>query len=105
MSVRPTEGNLTLIESTISHYKVVRQIGQGGIGEVYLADDTRLQRKVALKVLPPAFASAPEGLPRFEREARTAAALNHPNIATIYDVGSATHLDGSQNQHRKEYLE
>lgn len=76
------------------------------MGEVYLAEDTRLQRKVALKVLPPAVASIPEGLARFEREARTAAALNHPNIATIYDVGSETRPDGSQIYFIiEEYLE
>ena len=104
--MRPSEGNSTLIDSTISHYKVLRKIGQGGMGEVYLAEDTRLQRKVALKVLPPAFAAAPEGLSRFEREARTAAALNHPNIATIYDVGSETRPDGSQIYFIiEEYLE
>lgn len=76
------------------------------MGEVYLAEDTRLQRKVALKILPAAAASAPEGLSRFEREARTAAALNHPNVATIYDVGSETPADGPQiNFIIQEYLE
>ena len=95
-----------MVESTISHYKILKKIGQGGMGEVYLAEDTRLQRKVAVKVLPGAVASIPEGLARFEREAQTAAALNHPNIATIYDVGSDARPDGSQVYFIvQEYLE
>jgi serine/threonine protein kinase len=95
-----------VVESTISHYKILKKIGQGGMGEVYLAEDTRLQRKVAVKVLPGAVASIPEGLARFEREAQTAAALNHPNIATIYDVGSDARPDGSQVYFIvQEYLE
>jgi serine/threonine-protein kinase len=95
-----------VLESTISHYKIVRKIGQGGMGEVYLAEDTRLQRKVALKVLPTAAASSPESLARFEREAQTAAALNHPNVATIFDVGSEKRPDGSPiNFIVQEYLE
>ncbi len=95
-----------MVESTISHYKILKKIGQGGMGEVYLAEDTRLQRKVAVKVLPVATASIPEGLARFEREAQTAAALNHPNIATIYDVGSETRPDGSHIDFIvQEYLE
>jgi Tol biopolymer transport system component/predicted Ser/Thr protein kinase len=95
-----------VVESTISHYKILKKIGQGGMGEVYLAEDTRLQRKVAVKVLPAAATSNPEGLARFEREAQTAAALNHPNIATIYDVGSEARPDGSHiNFIVQEYLE
>ena len=95
-----------MVESTISHYKILKKIGQGGMGEVYLAEDTRLQRKVAVKVLPAAATSNPEGLARFEREAQTAAALNHPNIATIYDVGSEARPDGSHiNFIVQEYLE
>ena len=58
-----------MVESTISHYKILKKIGQGGMGEVYLAEDTRLQRKVAVKILPAAAACIPEGLARFEREA------------------------------------
>jgi serine/threonine protein kinase len=81
-------------------------IGQGGMGEVYLAEDTRLQRKVALKILPAAVASIPERLSRFEREARAAAALNHPHIAAIYDVGSDAAQDGSRTYFIiQEYLE
>src|SRR5271154_341032 len=85
---------------------ILKKIGQGGMGEVYLAEDTRLQRKVAVKVLPAVAASSPESLARFEREAQTAAALNHPNIATIYDVGTETRPDGSHiNYIVEEYLE
>jgi Tol biopolymer transport system component len=68
-------------------YEVQEQLGAGGMGEVYLAQDTRLGRKVAIKVLPAEFASDPERLARFEQEARAAAALNHPNIAVVHDFG------------------
>ena len=68
-------------------YEIHEQLGAGGMGEVYLAQDTRLDRQVAVKVLPPQFAQEPDRLARFEREARAAAALNHPHIAAIFDVG------------------
>ena len=82
-----------MVGSSLGPYKILEKIGAGGMGEVFLAEDTRLNRKVAVKVLPPHFASIPERLKRFEREARAAAALNHPHIAGIHDVGSET-LDG-----------
>jgi serine/threonine protein kinase/sugar lactone lactonase YvrE len=72
---------------TIGAYKIERMLGAGGMGEVYLAHDARLNRKVALKILPAEFVSEPERLKRFEIEARAVSALNHPNIVTIYDVG------------------
>ena len=72
---------------TIGPYRVVRLLGAGGMGEVYLADDTRLERKVALKLLPPQFTVNPERVRRLEQEARAASALNHPNIITIHDIG------------------
>ena len=69
-------------------YEVVAPIAAGGMGEVYRARDTRLHRAVALKILPSVLAAAPERIERFAREARAAAAINHPNILAVYDVGT-----------------
>jgi serine/threonine-protein kinase len=75
-----------LIGETLQHYKIVKQLGRGGMGEVYLAEDTKLNRQVALKVLTTAVADNPEYRSRFKREAQAIAALNHPNIVTIHAV-------------------
>jgi eukaryotic-like serine/threonine-protein kinase len=73
-----------MIGKTLTHYKVTARLGVGGMGEVYRATDTKLDRQVAIKVLPPEFAQHPERLARFEREAKALAKLNHPNIGTIH---------------------
>src|SRR5436190_11375124 len=78
-----------LVGQRLAHYEIVSAIGAGGMGEVYRASDTKLQRDVALKVLPSEMATSPERLERFQREARAVAALNHPHVVTIYSVEEA----------------
>ena len=79
-----------MVGKTLGHYEILEPLGKGGMGEVYLAEDTRLDRKVALKILPPELAVDSERLLRFEREAKTVAALDHPNIVTVYSIETAT---------------
>src|SRR5574339_123516 len=78
---------MTLTAGThLGSYQIVAPLGAGGMGEVYRARDSRLGREIAIKVLPAEVASSPDRLARFEREARTVAGLNHPNIVTLYSV-------------------
>ncbi len=76
-----------IVGTNIKHYKILAQIGTGGMGDVYLAEDTRLERRVAIKFIKTEFSENPTQLRRFIREAKTASSLNHPNIITVYEIG------------------
>ncbi len=89
-----------MIHPTIGHYEILGKLGQGGMGVVHLARDPKLNRQVALKVLPPSVAATPEARQRFTREAQSASALNSPNIVTIYEIGS----DGETDFIAMEYV-
>ncbi len=85
-------GAVTLVGKTLGHYEILEPLGKGGMGEVYRARDTTLKREVAIKVLPQELSADPDRLARLEREAHLLAALNHPNIATVYaEVFTPTH--------------
>lgn len=89
----PKAGDPKVLGRVISHYRILQKLGQGGMGEVYLAEDTQLNRKVAIKFLPEEFARDQLSRERLVREARTAATLDHPNICAIYDVGQDSGRD------------
>src|SRR5262245_5877107 len=82
-------GRSSLLGSLLSHYRIVSLLGTGGMGEVYLAHDPRLDRTVAMKILPEYLATDADRMSRFTREAKAASALNHPNVAAVYDVGES----------------
>jgi serine/threonine protein kinase/TolB-like protein/Flp pilus assembly protein TadD len=94
-----------MIGQTISHYRILSKIGKGGMGEVYLAEDRRLGRKLALKILPEEFTKDPDRVRRFEQEARAASALNHPNIITIHDIGHVSTDEGDLHFIATEFIE
>src|SRR5687767_15807387 len=95
-------------DEKISHYRVLEKLGAGGMGEVYLAEDMKLGRKVALKILGEEYTTNRDRLNRFEQEACAASALNHPNILTIYEVGhdndrhfiATEYIDGRSEERR-----
>src|SRR3979490_2177651 len=96
---------------TLSHYRIVSKLGAGGMGEVYLAQDTKLDRRIALKILPADLAANQDRMRRFTQEAKAAAALNHPNIATIHEIGESDgvnfipmeFIDGAQLREKTQH--
>jgi serine/threonine protein kinase/Flp pilus assembly protein TadD len=95
----------SFVGRSLGHYQTLSLIGAGGMGRVYLAEDTRLGRKVALKLLPAAFTQDQERVRRFKQEARAASSLNHPNILTIHEIGEASTAEGGAHYIVSEFVE
>src|SRR5262245_7387595 len=95
----------SFVGRSLGHYQTLSLIGAGGMGRVYLAEDTRLGRKVALKLLPAAFTKDRERVRRFKQEARAASSLNHPNILTIHEIGEASTAEGGAHYIVSEFVE
>jgi serine/threonine protein kinase len=95
----------SLTESSFAHYQMLSLLGKGGMGEVWLAEDSQLGRKVAVKLLPHEFTTDAGRVSRFAREARTASSLNHPNIVTIYEIGEAATESGTRHYIATEYVD
>ena len=92
-----------MVGKTLSHYKILEELGRGGMGIVYKAEDTKLHRTVAIKVLPAAALSSDDDRARFYREARAAASLSHPNIATVYEIDEAV-PEGSKDDDLRPFI-
>src|SRR5262249_29565864 len=104
-SMVPGQGERPLIGSVIGHYWILSKLGEGGMGEVFLAQDMGLERRVALKLLPATFIPYRDRVRRFEQEARAASALNHPNIVTIHEIGHAKTDGGVLHFIAQEFVE
>ena len=105
LAASPSQSVEPAIPTQISSYRILAPLGRGGMGEVYLALDSRLGRKVAIKLLPARFTTNPDRVRRFEQEAHAVSALNHPNIITIHEIGEATPEAGGTHYIVTEYIE
>jgi serine/threonine protein kinase len=93
-----------MIGKTLSHYNILAELGRGGMGIVYQAEDTKLDRTVAIKVLPASALTSEDDKARFYREAKAAASLNHPNIAAVYQIDEAVPSDSSPDAEPRPFM-
>ena len=105
LAASPSQSVEPAIPTQISSYRILAPLGRGGMGEVYLALDSRLGRKVAIKLLPARFTTNPDRVRRFEQEAHAVSALNHPNIITIHEIGETAEEAGGTHYIVTEYIE